>query len=274
MIGKTEFKKTLYLFKQESNILLRSSWDESPLPFKRFLDRIENEPEIKKYLDDCVANHTPEGFDVTEEVRIVSEDYHAVFGPFSTVPEEESVQVYLIIKELVANSVQGRAITFYGYAPSKFSEMYKGFLDKVVRRLIANVESYLTMKGIEMGLDGGDSVNNNFYGNMNGTQINQPSGDSAVNATQTNGISADDINTILNAILSAAADEIDDEETIEDVRDNVEIVRAQIESSEPRRGVVKGALGFLKGVNGGVQFAAAIAQLVQFFTAMGIQLPS
>ena len=110
MTDKTAFKLTAHKFKVESNVLIRSSWDESPLPFKRFLDCIEAEQLIKTYLDDCTDNHTPKGFDAAEEVKAVSDEYHLVFGPFSTVPEEESAQVYLILKEIVAQNIQiGRA---------------------------------------------------------------------------------------------------------------------------------------------------------------------
>lgn len=60
--------------------------------------------------------------------------------------------------------------------------MYKGFLDKVVRRLIANITEHLTMIGFEMGLDGRDSVTNNF-GSVNNLQMNQATDSSTINAT-------------------------------------------------------------------------------------------
>lgn len=72
MTDKTAFKKTLYRFNHEANILLRSNWDESPATFKRFLDRIEAEPDVKAYLDDCVDSHTPEDFNAEEDVREVA----------------------------------------------------------------------------------------------------------------------------------------------------------------------------------------------------------
>lgn len=273
MTDKTAFKKTLYRFNHEANTLLRSDWKESPAPFKRFLDRIEAEPEVKAYLEDCVENHTPEGFNAEEGVRKVAGDSGTTFINFSTIPEEESVEVYLILKEMIAQDIHGRSYFYYNFASgNKFEDMYKGFLDKVVRRLIANITEHLTMIGIEMGLDSGDSVTNNF-GSVHNLQMNQATDNSTINATQNIGIDEHDLNKLIDAILSAAETEINDAETIEDVRDNAEIVRAQIESGKPKRGVLKSALGFLRVVNGGAQFAAAVVQLIQFVNNCGFQFP-
>lgn len=273
MTDKTAFKKTLYRFNHEANILLRSSWDESPVPYKRFLDRIEAEPDIKAYLDDCVLKHTPEEFDAAEGVEEVAKEPGVTFVNFSTVPEEESAEVYLILKEMIAQDIKGRSFFYYTYASGNDSSAkYKGFLDKVVRRLIANISEYLIMIGIEMGLDGGDSVTNNI-GSVNNLQMNQASGNSTISATQNNGIDESALNKLLDAVLDAAEAEIDDVEAIEDVRDNVEIVRVQMESSEPKRGILKSALGFLRGVNGGAQFTAAVVQIIEFVNNSGFQFP-
>ena len=267
------FKKTLYRFYHEANILLRSNWDESPAPFKRFLDRIEAEPDVKAYLDDCVDNHIPDGFDAVEEVKKSAAQLGVTFDNFSTIPEEESAEVYLIFREMIAQGVRGTSSIYYTYASgNKFADMYKGFLDKVARRLISNITEHLTMIGIEMGLDGGDSVTNNF-GSVSNLQVNQATDNSTINAIQNIGIDEQTLNKLIDAILSAAETEIDDAETVEDVRDNAEIVRTQIESGEPKRGVLKSALGFLRGVNGGTQFAAAVVQLIQFINNCGFQFP-
>lgn len=274
MTDKTNFKKTLYLFNQESNRLMQSNWEESPLPFKRFLDRIEAEPEIEKYLDDCVANHTPDGLNAAEVVSAVAKDFGTTFVSFSTIPEEESAEVYLILKEVVAQNIRGRSSFFYGYAHgNKYADMYKGFLEKVVRRLITNIGSFLTMKGIEMGLDNSETATTNINGPVQNMQLNQAIGGSTVNSTQTNGINASDLNVLLDDLLTAATAELDNKETLEDLRDNVETIRAQVENGAPKRGVVKSFVGFLNGISGGTQFAAAVTQIIEFFSRGGIQLP-
>lgn len=274
MNDKTELKKGMFLFNQESNILLRSSWDESPLPYKRFLDRIASIPAVAHYLEDCVSNHIPEGFDAAEAVKTVAADLGTIFSNFSTVPEEESAEVYLILKEMVAQGINGQSNFYYSYGHgTKFEDMYKGFLDKVVRRLITNIGGHLAVIGIDMGFDDSDSVTNNFTGDIHGAfQFNQAVGNATIDATQSNGVHSAELEQLLNAILSAAIDEIEDGDDIDDIRDNIEIVRDQLSSEKPKRGVLRSAVGFLKSVNGGTQFAAAVADLVSFAMSMGIQL--
>lgn len=272
MTDKTSFKLTAHKFKVESNVLLHSDWDESPLPFERYLTCIESEKLIKAYLDDCVSHHTPEGFDAAEEVKEVSEDYHLVFGPFSTVPEEESAQVYLILKELVAQNIQGRGIAFYGYSSDGFDRKYKGFLNKVARRLVTNIDGYLTMIGISMGLDDSGNITTTINGNVKQMLVANATGGSTVNATQTMGADADELQALLNALLSAANEEVQDADTLEEIRDNTEVIREQMESDKPKRGLIKSAFGFLAAIDAGVQFTAALAQIADFVTTHGIPL--
>lgn len=272
MTDKTAFKITAHNFKVESNVLLHSSWDESPLPFRRFLNCIEGEELIKTYLDDCVGNHTPEGFNAEEEVAAVSNEYHLVFGPFSTVPKEESAQVYLILKELIAQNIQGRGLAYYGYSSDGFDKKYKGFLDKVARRLVINIDGYLTTIGIAMGLDDGGSISTTINGNVEQVLVNQAANGSTINATQTMGVKPSELQSLIDALTSAAAQEIADSDTLEEILDNIEIMREQMESDKPKRGLVKSAFSFLSKVNAGAQFAAALAQIAEFFNTSGIQL--
>ena len=273
MTDKLNFKMTLFLYNQEANRLLRSDWDESPLPFKRFLEHVESQPEIKAYLDDCVTEHTPAGFDAIAEVDEVSSDMGATCGPFSTVSKEESAQVYLILKELVARNIDGNSAFYYGHGHGKkFSDMYKGFLDKVAWRLISNITSYLSMKGIEMGLDERQNVTNNI-GDVNSLQINQASHGATIYSAQTNGLCSEELHGLLDALLTAAEAEIVDRETFEDVKESVELVRGQMESGKPKRGLLKGALGLLGGVNAGTQFTAALIQVIEFLNCQGFQFP-
>lgn len=273
MSDKTDFKKTLFLYNQEANRLLRSDWDESPLPIKRFLEYVESQPEIKAYLDYCITEHTPIEFDAAAEVDEVSSNMGVTCGPFSTAPDEESAQVYLILKEVVVRNISGTSAFYYGHGHGKkFSDMYKGFLDKVARRLISNITAYLAMRGIEMGLDEGPGFTNNI-GDVNNLQINQATNGATIQAAQTNGFCDEEFGGLLDTLLDAAKNEVADRETLEDIMESVELVRNQIESSAPKRGLLKGALSFLSSVNAGAQFTAALIQVIEFLNGQGFQLP-
>lgn len=270
MSDKTELKKSMYLFHQESNLLLNSNWEDSPLPVQRFLEQCCGDSAVGAYLQDCLDSYLPEGFDAAREYDEVLRGHGVSFGPFSTVPEEESAQVYFILKEVVARKTPGTSNLFYVYGSGsrRFADMYKGFLDKVARRLIGNIERYLIFKGFEEGLNDNPSVN--FNGPVENAQINQASGGSTVIATQTNGLQSTDLEALIQAVLEAASSEIADGEILSDIQDSVEELKSQMESGKPKRGVVKSVLSFLNGINGGVQFTAAVINLVSFFTQSGV----
>lgn len=232
---------------------------------------MESRPEIKAYLDGCVAEHAPVGFDAAIEVDEISSSMGVTCGPFSKVPDEESVQVYLILKELVARGISGSSTFYHGHGHGKkFSDMYKGLLDTVARRLISNITTYLSMKGIEMGLDEGSSITNNI-GDVSNLQINQATDGAMIQAAQTNGLCSEEFENLLDALLAAAKTEVADRETLEDVRESIELVRSQMESGKPKRGLLKGALGLLGCVNAGAHFTAALVQVVEFLDRRGFQ---
>lgn len=278
MNDSKNLQKTLFTFHHEASVLLRSNWSDSPRPIARFLSIIESDETISAYLEDCVDNHIPQGFTASEELDAVSRQMGSTFGPFSVVPEEESAQVYLILKELVERNIQGHSMLFYGYAngSKKYADMYKGFLDGVAQKLISNVEGYLRLAGIEMGLVGTSGhVTNNFHGPVGSAQINQSSGDAVIYATQNNGIDAQELNELLNGVLIAAKNSLDDIEALEDIEETLESIRDQMASNKPKRGIIRGAVSFLRGINAGTQFSAALTGLVEFLSDHGIPiLPS
>ena len=277
MTDSKNLQKTLFTFHHEASILLRSSWSDSPRPIERFLNIIETDETIFAYLEDCVGNHTPHGFSASEEFDAVStRQMGSTFGPFSVVPEEESAQVYLVLKELVERNIQGHSMLFYGYAngSKKYADMYKGFLNNVAQRLISNIEIYLRLAGIEMGMgNSGGHVTTNFNGPVGSAQFNQPSGEAVVYAMQNNGINARELNEMLDSVFSAAESNLDDVETLKDIKENLESIREQVTSDKPKRGIIKGAVSFLRGINASTQFSAALAELFEFLSDHGIKIP-
>lgn len=272
MNDKTGLKKTLYVFHAEANRLLQSEYDDCPLPFQRFLEQIESDPTVRGYLDDCVRHHTPADFSAEEQYSAVANEYGYAFGPFSTDPAEESAQVYLILKELVEKNVQGHSMLFHTYCTGsrKFQDKYRGFLNSVVRRLIDNTERHLSLMGIEYGLDDpGDTITTNFNGPVGNAQVNQPTGEAVVNATQNIGIDASELEQILDSVLSAARCELEDSDTLKDVEENLDSIREQMASKEPKRGIIRSAVSFLRGLNASVQFSAALTGLISFLSDHG-----
>lgn len=267
MNDKTELKKSLHRFHGEASRLLNSEWEDAPRPIQRFLQRCEADGVIGSYLRECAAHHLPEGFDAASEYDRVSQGHGTVtFGPFSTVPEEESAQTYLILREIVKRNTRVPSTLFMSYGKG-FAVAYERFLKRVAEPLIHDIEQYLTLEGLEKGLDDGPSVS--FNGPVTTAQINQASGGSIINATQTNGLQGAELETLMQKVLDAASDEITDAGTLSDVKESIEELKSQMESGSPKHAVMKGLLRLLRGVKAGESFVAAVTDLINFFTDNG-----
>lgn len=99
--SKITLKKLLYEHNTEANALLRASYSELETAITRYLNFIEDSPLIKDFIEDAVANHTPEGFDASTVVRSVSINVYSKFGPFPPDYKGETAVVYLLLHALV-----------------------------------------------------------------------------------------------------------------------------------------------------------------------------
>ncbi len=101
--------------------------------------------------------------------------------------------------------------------------------------------------------------------NVNGgvAQVNVANDNATVHATQSNGIDVSQLENIIADIMKHMPTDITQEEQ-EQIRDSVEVIRAEVQSANPRKGFIKTALKGLQAINGTAQFGAAIATLVQF----------
>lgn len=120
-----------------------SEFDDSPLPFQRFLEHIEAEPIIREYINDCTNLHTPEGFSAISQCDEVAANYYGTFGPFSTDSQEESSQVNQATRQSIVNATQQN-----GVAPQKLSKILNEVFD-AARSELGNGE---TLQDIEENL--------------------------------------------------------------------------------------------------------------------------
>lgn len=167
--SKTTLKMLLYEHNTEANALLRASYNELETALTRYLRFIESEPIVKAFIDDIVANHLSERSDAAEMLENASRSGNSTFGPFPPEYKGESADVYLLLRTMVDTHACNGGFLLYGYAhgSKKFDDMAKNFLEEVARRLISGVDRTITLKGIEMGLDGAAAQYNNFPNAVN-----------------------------------------------------------------------------------------------------------
>ena len=62
-------KKLLFGYHAEANTILRAGYYDVDDAIGRFIAYIESEKVIRDYLEDCVENYVPEGFDAKKDRR-------------------------------------------------------------------------------------------------------------------------------------------------------------------------------------------------------------
>lgn len=261
--SKTTLKKLLFEHNSEANALLHANYNELETAITRYLRFIEGESITKAFIDDIVANHTPDGFDAIEMLGSASRNGHSALGPFPPEYKSESAVVYLLLKAIVDQHACNGSFLVYGYAhgSKKFDDMAKNFLEEVARRLVAGVNRTLTLKGIEMGLDSNVSQFN-YFGNHGGAVAAMATDNASVTANQTNGATAEELKTILED-LKKSASELDADRQ-QAALETIEAMKEALSDAQPKPSIVKMIMNSLKGFNDCSSFATHIAALVTF----------
>ena len=139
-------KKLLFGYHAEASTMLRAGYYDVDDAIGRFIAYIESEKVIRDYLEDCVENYVPEGFDAKKSVEKVSSQYGMTFAHFSPDYRGESGEVYLILKAILGEGgmTKGNLLLSYMNGSKKYDDMVKNFMNKVVRKLVDGIDRYLT----------------------------------------------------------------------------------------------------------------------------------
>ncbi len=269
-------KKLLFGYHAEANTMLRAGYYDVDDAIGRFIAYIEGEKVIRDYLEDCVENYVPEGFDAKKIVEEVSSQYGMTFAHFSPDYRGESGEVYLILKAILGEDGVTKENLLLGYmnGSKKYDDMVKNFMNKVVRKLVDGIDRYLTELGIEKGLSDANYFQwqqNVNTGDNSNVALGQSSNNSTVDVRQTNGINGQELDQLLGRLEDAFAD-LDDAKRAEAevYRDGL---RDALSESKPKPSIIKAMYTGLKKIDGGVQFVAALAAIGSFLQQMGISVP-
>lgn len=261
--SKTTLRKLLFEHNSEANALLRANYNELETTITRYLRFIEGEPITKAFIDDVVANHTPDGFDAIEMLGSASRNGRSALGPFPPEYKSESAVVYLLLRAMVDEHACNGSLLVYGYAhgSKKFDDMARNFLEEVARRLVAGVNRALTLEGIEMGLDSNVSQFN-YFGNHGGAVAAMATDNASITANQTNSAAAEELKTILED-LKKSTSELDADRQ-QAALEAIEAMKEALSDAQPKPSIVKTIMNSLKGFNDCSSFATHVAALVTF----------
>lgn len=211
---------------------MRVQFDEYGTVLKKFVDYIESNEIIMQYI--CMGDTGEYDAKTDWDLVVTKEGYMFDFGPSV---EEESFQIYSILKYINENIAVPYHSFFSIYGERKWQDNVKQFNDRVVLVLINNINDYLTGIGIDMGFD------ENIVWNVNGGQVNIASGNAIINATQNNGVNIAELESIIKNIMDNVSGL--DKEVVDTIIDSVEMIREEIIKPEPKRNIISSGIKLL-----------------------------
>lgn len=231
---------------------MRVQFDEYGTVLKKFVDYIESNEIIMQYI--CKGDTGEYDAKKDWELVVTKEGYMFDFGPSV---EEESFQIYSILKYINENIAVPYRSFFSIYGERKWQDNVKQFNDRVVLVLINNINDYLTGIGIDMGFD------ENIVWNVNGGQVNIASGNAIINATQNNGLNNAELESIIKNILDNVSGL--GKEDADTIIDSVEMIREEIMKPEPKRNIISNGIKLLAPMISIANGIPALAENIQKF---------
>lgn len=257
-LNKIELKKMTHDFNAISSRMMRVRFDEYNIVLKKFITFIENNEIIMDYINSGKSDE----FDAEAEYRGVASSGGRVTFDFGPSLEEETYQIYAVMKYVLESDSNISRAFLMQYGTRKYQEIVKEFNDRVLLVLIQNIEGHLTKVGYEMGMD------EKTYWNVSGGQVNIASDNATINATQNNGVMADDVNKMVDTILSNLSGL--DKDNAETLTDSVNMIRDELLKPEPKRAIISNGIKLIAPImtiaNGIPTLATNIQSLIDFAT--------
>lgn len=146
----------MYEFNSNSNRMLQVDFHDYLDVLTKYVHYLENTEIIYDYIKSC-GNST---FDVATEYKVVSESFGSERFELGANEKEEIANIFAILKYAVDNQIPINRQVGRSYSnSSQYQDWANGFNQRVVNVLIQKIEKYLTMIGIEMGLDDKNTYN-------------------------------------------------------------------------------------------------------------------
>ena len=258
-LNRAELRKIIYDFNSISNRLLQADFQDYSSVLSKFIAFIRGNELINDFIVDCGECEQ----DLEKEFQEIRASYGRCIFSVGDSDEEEVRDVYAILSHIVDNKLEIHYQIAMGYShDTKYQSKIKGFNDRVVMILIRHIERYLTKIGIDMGID----EKTTYEITVHQGQVNIASGNSTINATNNFGFDATRFAELIRAVKDNSAELVGEDKEMLD--SNLEVLQEEMKSSAPRKGFIKTALAWLKGLKCSVELAAAVAALVEFVSGV------
>lgn len=259
-LNRKELRKIQYDFNSCSNRLLQANYEDYADVLAKFIKYMDSTPIISDYILGC-GNCD---WDLEKEIKEVQGSYGRLVFSLGETDGEEIRNVYAVLRYLVENNRSVYNGVAMGYSSSsKWQDKIKGFNERFVMVLIRHIERYLTKIGIDMGIDEKNVYNVTV---QNGQAI-IANDNSSVTATTNIGVAANDIEQLIAAVRKKM-DTLASDEDKEAASESLEVIETEVISEKPKKSMIKTAIASLQAIKGTVEFASAVAALIQFIGPM------
>jgi hypothetical protein len=254
-LNKKELKKMTYSFNSIASRMMRAPYKEYNIIQAKFISFIESNEVIMGYIN----MGADEEYNAEEDWNKVANVRGYIFN-FGPTIEEESYQIYRLLKHILENIKDPGYLFYRIYNESKYQDGVKEFNDRVVLVLIHNIEEYLTRVGIDMGLN--EEVRYVVYG----TQVNIAQDNSTINATQNNGINITELNSLISEIMGNLSGLSPEDTTT--IKDSIEMIHDELIKSQPKKSILSSGLKLIApliGIANGIPtLAGNLQKLIDF----------
>lgn len=243
-MNRTELRKLSLEFRRLSSNLLNSTEQTADINLSRFWKFINGNDLIREIIDHKITGVT---YDFKDCFDVNSSGW-AKFNP----PEDEACHIralydYLdFIHSQEKINVMGQAMR-YCWSDRKLNAMIQNFLDMAFKPLIDFINDQLSMEMIVYDEET-KSMNGNTYiqniETLNGSANQQHNG--VINSYNTTNEIGSMLELIDKLLASLPAIQGVDKEEIENVKDDLEIVKEQLKSETPKKNRIKKALGGIR----------------------------
>lgn len=225
-------------FRRKSSQLLNSDQHDADVNLCRFVDFIENTPMLHNIVHDVV--------DVTEfdfkECFLI--DGGSWIGIQVPIDEKKHIKAMYDYANYIANS-ETESIVYqaqrYPCSSSKWSEIIQNYLNDAIKPLIDFINDSISKEIILMQQEENAVSMTQNIGTVNGNVVQQQHGN--VNITNQTGISSEDLNGLIEKIISSLSEIKDvDTEEVDSVKDDFESLQEQIQSPTPKKNRMQKAL--------------------------------
>lgn len=256
-MNKREIKKISYDFRCSASAVMTSHSEDLLHNIRLFMLFIKQNPLIMQYVNSLPDTNN----DIEKAIVEVISNPNVVFRLGETIEDSfRNTFKLLDSPSLDERALYGIILAYRGNS-SQYQDMAKNFCQRIILPFIRTIQQYLAKIEIDMGMD--DNIQYSIT--VNGGQVNLSQDNSTINAVQNNGIDQNKIQSMIDAILTAAQNGGVAQEQIGQINEILYAIKDELTKPTPKRAVITTLKNELIAFSTGFATIPALKEAVDIF---------